>query len=289
MEHPLAGRPQLVTLGEFLLDVSVALPGPPRPGDDLDSVIRVGGGGQAANVAVWAAELGAEAAVITRLGDDLAGRMLAAELAARGVELLAPPPAGITGATVVLVEPGGARSFLRRKGAAMDLTPEMLDRDRLRDADLLHVSGYALFSQPVAAAAAAAAAAARVSGTRVSVDLASAAGIQALGSGAMLAALERIRPELVFGTEPEFEALGRERPGNWLSVVKLGARGCLVAGQVHAAEPARVVDTTGAGDAFAAAFCVAHLAGRELGECARAGLRAAARAVSHFGAWPRSG
>ena len=110
---------------------------------------------------------------------------------------------------------------------------------------------------------------------RLSVDLSSTAVLRDHGAGRFRDLLAELRPETVFGTEAEAELVG-ELPGSDL-VVKLGPRGVRAGGVVHPARPARAVDSTGAGDAFAAGYL---LGGVSLG------LAAAARAVETMGAMP---
>src|SRR5215467_12843293 len=93
----------IAAIGELLLDVTIAPEGDLKPDDDCDAVIRIGGGGQAANFCAWAASLGEPARLITRVGADDIGRRLVAELVAGGVEVLAPVAAEPTGAIAVLV------------------------------------------------------------------------------------------------------------------------------------------------------------------------------------------
>src|SRR5213080_4561138 len=96
----------VVTLGDALLDVIVRLDEPLAPGSDVRAATRAGAGGQAANVAAWAAALGAEASCIAKRGDDPAGELVARELATHGVELLGPAADGSTGVVVSVVEGG---------------------------------------------------------------------------------------------------------------------------------------------------------------------------------------
>ena len=262
------------TLGDLLLDVVVRLDSPLVPGDDTTAATRTGAGGQAANVAAWAAALGATARLIAKRGGDAAGEVCAAELAARGVEVVG-PVGGRTGVVVSLVGADGDRTMCSDRGVASELRADELDPSWLTACDVLHVSGYALLAEPAASAAAHAARLAREAGARVSVDLSSAAAIRAGGPERVAARLERIGPDLVFATEAEVEALGGRLDTAW--VVKLGAQGLRVDRRVFAAAPASVADTTGAGDALAAGFLVG---GPELG------LQAAARCVSKLGSMP---
>jgi len=132
-------------------------------------------------------------------------------------------------------------------------------------------AAYSLAREPIRGAALAAAA--RVA--RLSVDLSSTAVLRDHGAERFRDLLAELRPEIVFGTEAEAELIG-DLPGSDL-VVKLGARGVRAAGVVHPPRPARAVDSTGAGDAFAAGYL---LGGVSLG------VAAAARAVATMGAMP---
>jgi sugar/nucleoside kinase (ribokinase family) len=268
------------TLGDALLDVIVRVERPFERDDDSPARTRVGAGGQAANVAAWAASLGADARVVARLGDDDVGRLVAAELRARRVELSG-PVAGTTGVVVSIVEADGRRSLLSDPGAAPGLRPEELDVRWLRGCDVLHLSGYALVRRPIDEAGARAAGAVKAQGGRISVDLATWTAIRDFGAERLRVRLAELEPDVVFATERELEVLGAE-PSTATLVVKRGADGCTVVGvgqrEDHAALPVEeVVDTTGAGDALAAGFLVG---GIELG------LDAAARCVSQLGAMP---
>jgi sugar/nucleoside kinase (ribokinase family) len=262
------------TLGDLLLDVVVRLEAPLSPGDDAPATTRAGAGGQAANVAAWAASLGAEALLIAKRGDDAAGQVCAAEIDGRGVEVVG-PVGDRTGVVVSLVAATGERTMCSDRGAAPELRPEELDPAWLTGCDVLHVSGYALMREPAASAAERACRLVREAGGRISVDLSSAAAIRAAGPDQVGARLERLAPELAFATEAERDALGGGLATKW--VVKLGARGLQVDGRVLEAVPVSVTDTTGAGDALAAGFLVG---GPELA------LQAAARCVSKLGSMP---
>ena len=268
------------TLGDLLLDVVVRLEGEAASGDDTPASIHVTAGGQAANVAAWATEFGAQARLIARRGEDGAARLAEAEIAARGVELVGPMAPEAGGVVVSMVEPGGERSMLTDRGPCPGLRAEDIDAGWLDGCDVLHVSGYALLGEPIAEAVAVAAAAARAQGARVTADLASARGIAGAGANRLLARLDELQPDVVFAGDGELEALGREPAASTL-VLKHGAGGVTVvqegSREEHAALTADVVDPTGAGDALAAGFLVG---GVELA------LEAAARCVSQAGAMP---
>jgi ribokinase len=260
---------RICTLGDLLLDVIVRLDEPLASGADARAETRLGAGGQAANVAAWAVELGAEGRFVGKRGGDEAGRLAAAELERRGVELAGPVAPERNGVVVSLVEPGGDRTMASDRGAAPGLRPEELDPAWFADCDWLHLAGYSLLASPIAEAAEAAAA---LRGGRLSVDLSS---WTAIGDD-FRERLERLRPDVVFGNEQEWEALG-DGVTPPVRVVKRGARGFSVGGEEVAPAAGEVVDSTGAGDALAAGFLVG---GPELAR------EAAARCVARLGAMP---
>ncbi|MFL5959800.1 MAG: carbohydrate kinase family protein [Gaiellaceae bacterium] len=275
---------RIATLGDVLLDVVVLLGEQLTPGGDVRASNRAGVGGQAANVAAWAAELGAQARCIAKRGDDGAGELVARELTARGVELVGPVADGATGLVVSIVH-GGDRSLASDPGVAPSLAPEELDAVWLA-CDVLHLSGYALLREPIAAAALLAARLARAGGVRISVDVAAWTEIRSYGPVRFRALLDELAPDVLFATEAEWELLGGAYLTAPLGVLKRGARGCTVFSEEakldFAAVDAAVLDPTGAGDALAAGF----LLGGSLEEAARRGLDAAARCVATVGSMP---
>ena len=275
---------RIATLGDVLLDVVVLLSEPLAPGGDVRASNRAGAGGQAANVAAWAAELGAEARCIAKRGDDPAGELVAQELAGRGVELVGPVEEGATGVVVSIVH-AGDRSLASDRGVAPSLSPEELDAAWLA-CDVLHLSGYALLREPIAATALQAARLARQQGARISIDVAAWTEIRSYGPVQFRELLDELAPDVLFATEAEWELLGGAYLTAPVGVLKRGARGCTVftedAKLDFAAVDAEVVDPTGAGDALAAGFLV----GGSLEEAARRGLDAAARCVAKVGSLP---
>jgi sugar/nucleoside kinase (ribokinase family) len=277
---------RVVTLGDLLLDVVVRLAAPYAPDDDVPAEIDLVPGGQAANVAAWARRLGAEARLVARRTDDAGGRLIAAELERRGIELAGPlVPGERTGSVVALVAPDGARTLASDRGAAGELGAGDVDDAMVAGADVLHVAGYTLLRAPGAEAALRLAAAARRYGARVTVDLSTAHGITLLGPAEMRLRVQALAPDVVFANEAEAEAFGAPVGEVW--VVKRGARGCTVehagARTDHAAiAVGDVLDTTGAGDAFAAGF----LLERDLASAVQRGQAAAARCIAQVGALP---
>ena len=265
----------ICTLGDLLLDVIVRVEGPIAQDTDTYGRTRVGAGGQAANVAAWAVALGGRGRFLGKHARDPVGRLVAEELRRRGVELAGPEEESGTGTVVSFASAEGSRTMLTDRGVAPDFRPEELDAAWLADADWLHVPGYSLVAAPIRETALAAAGAAR----RVSVDLSSTAAITAAGVEQFRATLADLHPDVVFGNEEEVELVGEIEVET--VAVKRGARGALFRRGAGVEElpalPTTVVDSTGAGDAFAAGFLVG---GSELA------LKAAARCVATMGAMP---
>jgi len=261
----------LVVLGDVMVDVIARVIGPPAPvahASDTPARVSVMGGGSAANVAAWAAAMGTPVSLVCRVGDDSRGRAAVDELSAAGISVHAEVDRERpTGTCIVLVEAGGERTMLPDPGANDAPLPEIPVGSHL------HVVGYALLRDGPRASALAAIERARTAGMTVSVDPSSWALIR---PGAI--------PEvdLLLPNEREAEVLG-ERDG---MVVKLGAGGARWGTVRVPAVPVEVVDTTGAGDAFAAGFLGSWLAGADPRGSLEAGCAAAARAVARVGARP---
>jgi ribokinase len=286
----------ICVLGDAHLDVVVRMSGPPSEETDTPATTYFGAGGQAANVAAWVIALGGQSRLIAARGTDLGAELVGAELRRRGVELVGPVVPGNTGVVVSLSEGGRHRSMLTDRGVGTALAAGEARPDWLDGCEWLHVSGYALAHEPMRTAAVALARAARRRGMRLAVDLSSTAMIESYGVASFRELIGSICPDLVFGNEAEVALLvgltddqgAGHGPLNHgllnhgpLSygelIVKLGAEGVRVAGRHFPAAPTVPVDSTGAGDAFAAGYL---LGGVELG------LAAAARAVAKMGAMP---
>jgi sugar/nucleoside kinase (ribokinase family) len=259
-------------LGDLMVDVVARASRPLAHASDAPASIAFRGGGSGANTAAWAAWLGARVALVCRVGDDERGRTAVAEL--RGVDVRAAvDDERPTGTCVALVEPGGEPTMLPDPGA--NDGPLSLPDDLAVGGAHLHVIGYSLLRGGSRAGALGAIDRARAAGMTISIDPSSWALIE---PGALPPA------ELLLPNEDEARALGAESgPG---VVVKLGSGGARW-GDIHVpAEQVEVVDTIGAGDAFAAGLLVARLRGADRREALAAGCRTAARAVSHPGGRP---
>jgi sugar/nucleoside kinase (ribokinase family) len=288
----------VVVVGDVMVDVVARMAEPLRAGSDTAAQVTTRPGGSAANVAAWLATAGVPVTLVARVGDDDVGRGAMAELRARGVDpVVAIDDALATGTCVVLVDAAGERSMLPDPGANAALGPAGLPADRFVAGAHLHLTGYALLRPGSRAAALHALALARAAGMTISVDPSSAAPLRAAGperflewvAGAGVLLPNRDEAAALTGHDDPATAARALAPHVAAVVVTLGADGALWHDRertltVPAAAGAAVLDTTGAGDAFAAGFLAAWLAGAAPAEALAAGGRFAARAVGVLGA-----
>jgi sugar/nucleoside kinase (ribokinase family) len=290
----------VVVVGDVMVDVLASMSGPLAHGSDTPSRVTTAGGGSAANVACWLARHGVPTSYVGRVGDDPLGRESVVALHGCGVTTyVSHDHERTTGTCVVLVEPGGERSMLPDSGANTTLAPADLPQEPFRPGAHLHLSGYTLLNEGCREAALAAISMAQAAGMTVSVDPSSAAPLRAVGAARFLAWTRGV--DLLLANRDEAAVLAGTTDPNQAAqqlgddyrevVVKLGADGALWhGGFISASAPAErgveVVDTTGAGDAFAAGFLASWLLHPEPETALAAGNRLAARAVSVVGARP---
>jgi sugar/nucleoside kinase (ribokinase family) len=274
----------LLAIGDLVEDVLVVLPGPPMLGTDTTCRVVRSRGGSAANVAVAAAELSGRSRLLARVGDDDLGERLVAVLARDGVDTGFVQRDGRTGSIVVLVGTDAERTMLVDRGASAELEP---DPAALDDVDVVHVPAYGLDQgEPMLAVAA-------ERGILRSIDASSFGLLRQAGPAWWRERLAALAPDVLFADAGEAALLGigdEAPPGVPVVVVKDGHRPArvLVGGQPPIAVPAEVVegvvDTTGAGDYFAAGWLTAHLAVADPAEAAAAGHRLAATTIVRVGA-----
>jgi sugar/nucleoside kinase (ribokinase family) len=278
----------LATLGDLVEDIVVDVQGSIRRGSDTPSVIRRRRGGSAANVAETAAQLGHPARFIGQVGDDRAGDGLVDDLAAGGVDTSCVRRRGSTSAIVVLVDDRGERTFLTDRRASIDLAdphPSWLD-----GVTALHVPFYSFVDPPLGDTARTLVGWANDGGVAVSVDLSSESVLEGFGIEKAHRLVAECRPAVVFANIDEARVMKIEQAmGSAVTVVKRGSRPALVhqpgheSVEVAAVHLPGVVDTTAAGDAFAAGFLCHRSADTgwradPVGACA-AGHRAAAELI----------
>lgn len=293
------GQGRVLVVGDVMTDIICKPEGPLVVGSDRRAVIRSRAGGSGANQAVWMAAFGLDVRFAGRVGAaDVP--MLKGRFAADGVEaVLAADGSLPSGMIVTIVGADGERSFLTDRGANAALSTADLPDVLLDGCQKLIVSGYALFEPGPRKAVMRLFATAQRLGVPAVVDPASTGFLEEVGpanfldwtKGVTTIFANEAEAALLTGErEPEAQmrALGRSYPN---VALKLGAAGAAIGGAngirlLLAARTVEVIDTTGAGDAFAAAFIAAELEGEDLELCLARAIAAGSEAVTHFGARP---
>jgi sugar/nucleoside kinase (ribokinase family) len=261
-------------------------------------------GGSAANTIVGVASYGARAAFVGKVKDDALGRVFAHDIRAAGVTFATPfAPAGpSTGRCYILVTPDGERTMNTYLGAAQHLAPEDVDAELIGASAITYLEGYLWDPHNAKAAFRRAAALAHGAGRRVALSLSDAFCVDRWRDEFR----ELVRngtADVLFANEAELKSLYQTadfataaaalRQEARLSVVTRGENGCVVVSPggvepVPAFPVERVVDTTGAGDLFAAGFLVGLARGVPHETAARLGALAAAEVIGHLGARPET-
>jgi sugar/nucleoside kinase (ribokinase family) len=289
------------SLGDLMVDVVARLFGPLAEGSDSPAVISYVGGGSAANTAAWLSRVGEPTTFIGAIGDDAAGQSQLEELHRLGVDVrFRVDRTRPTGTCLVLVAPTGERTMVPDPGANLALLEHDVPVEEFRSGDHLHVSGYALLRDSRDAALHALGAA-TTAGMTVSVGAASAAPLELLGGaaflemvpqGALLFANEKEAAVLV-GAPAATTELAQRLAGATRQAVVTAGSGLAAwsngeASYALSAEPLDrpELDTTGAGDAFAAGFLAARGRDATPEVCLRDGHALAAAACRTTGGRP---
>ncbi|MBR0652514.1 adenosine kinase [Roseomonas terrae] len=259
-------------------------------------------GGSAGNTCAVAAALGAKVGYLGKVADDTLGQVFRHDITAAGVHFPTPPLTGgaPTARCLILVTPDGQRTMNTFLGACVTFGEADLDEASIAAAQVTYLEGY-LFDPPAAQAAfRAAARIAHANGRKVAITLSDPFCVERHRDA--FRSFVRDEADILFANEAEicalyqtdnFEAaatIAQSEVG--LAALTRSEKGSLLLTGTTAhevsAEPTTVVDTTGAGDAYAAGFLAALTAGRPLPECGRWASVAAAEAISHFGARPQA-
>jgi ribokinase len=261
---------RVAVVGSYGVGLTVELDRVPNAGETIvGRTFRTDHGGKGSNQAIGAARLGAEVDFLTAVGDDAFGHAAIALWQEEGVraEAILAPAATMT--APILVEPSGENRIVVVPGALEHLTAAHVDSfsDRIAGADVCVVQ----LEIPVWTAL-------------YALEVATAAGVRAILNPAPAPA-EPIAPRCDYVTPNETEAAG-VRDCDATLVLTLGDEGAELRGERIPAFSANVVDTTGAGDAFTAAFAVALAEGKDEREAVRWGCAAGAHMVEHHGVVP---
>ena len=257
-------------------------------------------GGSAANTAAVAAGLGARVAYFGKVADDQLGGVFRHDITAAGVHFPSRPLVGgaPTARCLIMVTPDAQRTMNTFLGACVTLGEADVDEALVADSAVTYLEGY-LFDPPAAQAAFyRAAAAAHAAGRKVALSLSDAFCVDRHRSA--FRDLVAGHVDILFANETEicslYEAnvfsLAAEaaRQDVGLAALTRSEAGSVIVTPEHTFDigpvPAEVLDTTGAGDAYAAGFLAALTAGKPLEYCGRLGSAAAAAAISQYGARP---
>ena len=258
-------------------------------------------GGSAANTMAGLASLGGNGLFIGKVKNDRLGGVFGKSMSAQGITFSTPAAndGSTTASCMIAVTPDGQRSMNTYLGACRELVPDDVDEEQVAQARFLYIEGYLWDEENAKQASRKAIAAMKGAGGRVALSLSDSFCVGRFRDE-FLHLLDK-EVGILFANEDEAKALFQadefdgvvEAARKWGGIAALtrSAKGCVVVeeGQVHtipAAPVSRLIDTTGAGDQYAAGFLYGLTHGKGLADCGRLGAIAAAEVISHYGARP---
>jgi sugar/nucleoside kinase (ribokinase family) len=261
-------------------------------------------GGSAANTIIGLASLGCSAAFIGKVKADELGGLFAHDIRAANVKFstAAAPDGTASARCLIVVTPDGQRTMSTFLGACQDLTEADVDEKLVQDSAVTYLEGYLWDPPPAKAAFVKASKIARAAGREVALSLSDSFCVDRYRDE-FLGLIHSGAVNIIFANESELHslyetadfdsALAQLKAETILGVVTRSEQGCVIVnGAEVLAAPAfpvdEVVDTTGAGDLFAAGFLAGYIKGRDLLSCAKLGALAAAEIIQHIGARPQT-
>lgn len=259
-------------------------------------------GGSAANTLAGLAALGKKCGFIGQVCDDQLGAVFAHDVRALGIRFDTPPVKGDvpTARCLILVTPDAQRTMNTFLGASQFLPASALDVELIRSASILYLEGYLWDPEQPRAAMRAAIDAARGAGRRVAFTLSDSFVIDRHRAD-FIDLIDNGLIDILFSNEAEIQSLAQIdgfdkavaaiAPRVPVLVSTRSEKGAVavvdgIRYEALAAPVAQILDTTGAGDLFAAGFLAAHLEGLDIHHCLELGAAAAAEVISHWGARP---
>jgi sugar/nucleoside kinase (ribokinase family) len=258
-------------------------------------------GGSVANSMAGLASLGGRGVYVGKVLDDRLGAVFGDSMTATGVDFATPRAASgsPTASCMIAVTPDGQRSMSTYLGACRELTPADVDESRLAGAQVLYIEGYLWDEDSAKEASRKAIAAVKNAGGRIALSLSDSFCVGRFREE-FLGLLHKDL-NIIFANEDEAKALFEEssfeavvahaKAWGGIAALTRSAKGCVIVEEgsvyeVPAAPISGLVDTTGAGDQFAAGFLYGLTRGKGLADCGRLGALAAAEVITHYGARP---
>ncbi len=275
----------------------------PKAGEIYNDILpeREVSGGSAANTVAGLASLGADCAFIGKIHDDEMGQKFQRDIGRAGIDMFTSPllDGPFTGRSIVLVTPDAERSMFTYLGASKKLSAADIDENTIKAAKITFIEGYLWDEDNAKEAVLKACEIAHKYGRQVAFTLSDKSYLAKFRTE--LLDLIKNHIDILFGNEEElkslfnhddfYECLDMVKPLVEIAAITRNAKGSVVVNGrikifIEAEEISDVVDTTGAGDMYAAGFLYGMSRGRSLGTCAMIGGIAASEIIGHYGARP---